>query len=370
MASLQPVSYLNVQVTEAVGSVIAARDISRSGAIIDDPAAYYVAVERASVPMGQLPLWIPVLDPIIADGVSTVNEMSLTTPGGTVYTVRLKLLKLPNAIITNPVNQPDRYTWVFDRLTLAAMKTAALAELAALAGLAVPPYISYDSTTVLETLYCYPFSEWNLGANFENLASCYKIGWDSLSIILWKGWSSTVTGPLPPPGVAPVSNRWLLNVFNDGTNFTGAPLANGEFAPPSPATTQLLGRQLFANSEIIECSTIEIHSSLPALPEYTDGIPYQTNTQNSSAPILTDMKPEFGNADPNGYQTLAIYNASGLGNARWIKLTGHSPITNFSLSIWWVDRLGIRRPLSVLYARCSVKLAFALKAIVENYKIN
>ncbi len=365
--SVQPVSYLNVQITEANGGLVAQRDISRSGSVLDMPADYYVGVERCMIPMGQLPLWCPVLEPGIEDGLTIVDKMSLKY-GGSSYETNLKLIKLPTAVIPGGpgVSRPERYTWVFDRETVALMKTNALVTLAAAAGLtaASAPYIAYNPVTQLETLYAYPMSVFNLGTNFENLATAAVLGFNSLSITLWRGWSATYNKELP----ANSPYAWMLNIVNDGTNYVGAPQANGDFDPPDPATTLMTYSQSWPNAEMVEISSIEIHSTLPSLPEYTDGVPINTNTQNTNAPILTDLYPDFSQ-DPNGYQTISIYNAAGLGGTRWIKLTGRSPITTFSISLWWVDRSGVRRPLPILYQRCSVKLAFAHRSIVENYKI-
>jgi len=284
-----------------------------------------------------------------------------------IFTVGMKLIKPAADVKTS--NYPARYTWVFDRETVAAMKTNALATLAGLAGLTSnpPPYITYSPTTQLETLYAYPMSLYNLGTSLENINTCALIGWNASAIDLWRGWPST---RVDPPEGPTKKFGWFMNVMTDGTNYLGAPQADGNINPPDQTTTLIAFPQSWPNNQMPCCSSIEIESTLPSLPEYTDAAPLDGVTvQNTNAPILTDLFIDFSQ-NGNGYQSTSIYTATGLAGTRWIKLTGKSPITTFSISLWWIDRAGVRRPLPILYERCSIKLAFAHKSIIENYILN
>ena len=102
------------------------------------------------------------------------------------------------------------------------------------------------------------------------------------------------------------------------------------------------------------------------IAEFTDAPDVATNTSAATAPIMTDFEPDFSQ-DANGYQTITIYNAEGLGGTRWIKLTGHDAITRLQMTLYWVDRTGFARELKVQQQRCSLKLAFAHRALVERW---
>ena len=357
---IDPVSYFNVQITDDIGSELASRDISRSGAIVNDPDNYYVGVTRASIPLGSLPLTIATLSPAAGDGLTTVYKMSFTY-GGTVYSAPLKLIKTASAVIPG-FGQPDGYTWIYSREDVAAMKSNCLAELATLAGIASPPpYVSYDASTQLETLSAYPLSLYDLGQNLENTAACVQIGYNREMMLWWRAYSTRIVPNAPDPAA-----YWQLNVRNNGLNWVGAPNASGALAPAAPATTLLQFVQGAPNGELITCSTIQVRSDLPMVQEFTDTPDALNNTSAATQSIMTDFEPDFSQ-DANGYQTLTIYNAMGLGGTRWIKMTGHSAVTRLTISLWWVDRTGKSRPLLVQQQRCSLKLAFAHRALVENW---
>jgi hypothetical protein len=379
MSSVPPSSilHLNVQLTEAIVDPLTLnqryvyRDVSRSGAILDSPIDYYVGVERLSVPLSSLPLYIAPMDPLATNGVDTLDYISIQH-NGTVVSAPVRLLKPANQIFIDPTQRPENYSWVYDRQTLAAMKNETIQRI--LDGSWIPGsiWLSYNSVTQLEVITCYPLSLWDQ-SDFNTVQTPANLYINRSSVNSWRGWSSTENTLNTT-----TANKlyYLINLRNDGTNFVPPNAAPGNFVPTPSSNVTLIATQVFPNTSLIACSTIEVHSTLPAMPEQTDSGVNLFSATNESSPIsrnentaiLTDLIPDF-TLNPNSYQDMSIYNGGGLGQIRWIKLTGRTPITQFSISIFWVDRDGIRHRLPVFDERCAVKLIFAHRNIIEQSTI-
>ena len=379
MSSVPPSSilHLNVQLTEAIVDPLTLnqryvyRDVSRSGAILDSPTDYYVGVERLSVPLSSLPLYIAPMDPLGVNGLDTLDYISIQY-NNAVVSAPVRLIKPLNQIIVAPTQRPENYSWVYDRQVLAAMKNDAIQR--ALAGsvalIGATAWLSYNAVTQLEIITCSPLSLWDQSSS--NTVVPANLWINRSSVNSWRGWSST-ENILNTTTVNQL--YYQINIRNDGTNFVPPNAAPGSFIPTTPVVS-LIATQVFPNTSLIACSTIEVHSTLPAMPEQTDSginIFSATNesspiSRNENVAILTDLIPDF-TLNPNSYQDMSIYNGGGLGQIRWIKLTGRTPITQFSISIFWVDRDGIRHRLPVFDERCALKLIFVHRNIIEQSTI-
>lgn len=376
MASIPAILYQNVELTNALesGPQVAYREVVRSGAILDTPSDYYVGVARAAVPCGLVPLAVGVMDPASANGLDLVDKLTLSYNATTVE-VPIRLLKQVEEVVTGlGGTQPDGYSFIQDRVVLAAMLTDALARATTALNALVPgllaaaPYVSFDAETQLNILTATPLSLFDLtGTETAGRANKVLIWFNRPGALQWQGFATAVPripfAATPPQG----PNMYgYLNLRNDGRDYLGAPNPSGSVLPTAPATTPLIVRAGYPNTAIVALQTIQIRTSLPSMPELTDTPPGVNSSLAASVSILTDLRPDSTQA-PNTYQMDSVYVESGLGQIRWIKLTGSAALTNFSISLWWVDHSGKARQLYVLNESISVKLCFARRSIIDNW---
>jgi len=378
MGSIPAVQYLNVEVisgSEAANleQSFAFRSVSRSGAIVDVPEDYYVGVERAEIPLWTVPLAIGEPDPAGINGLDLVDKLTLSY-NAFVATVPIRMLKQATEVNTS-YPQPDGYWFIYDRVTLAAMLTDALARataaLNALAGPTIPtaPLDSFDAGTQLNTLTVFPLNLWDLtGTEAAGRAGKVLLWVNQVGSLMWQGFA--MVSPVPaflatPPQTA---DMWAyINIRNDGRNYVGAPNSTGSVLPPAPPATALVFSAGYPNTGISALEAIQIRSSLPSVPEFTDTAPGGPRyNPASNVSILTDLKPDSTIA-PETFQSRSIYNGGGFGQIRWLKLTGRNSITTFDMSLWWVDRLGRARRLQCLNQPAQVKICFARRSIIDNY---
>ena len=376
MASIPAILYQNVELTNALQTEpqVAYREVVRSGAILDTPSDYYVGVARAAVPCGLIPLAVAVMDPLATNGLDLVDRLTLSYNATTVE-VPIRLLKQAEEIILGPGGtQPDGYSFVQDRIMLAAMLTDALERATVALNVAVPgtlanaPYVSFDAETQLNTITATPVSLFDLtGTETAGRANKVLIWFNRSGALQWQGFATAV--PKIPFAATPLQGPNMygyLNLRNDGRNYLSAPNPSGSVSPTAPTTTPLVVRAGYPNTAIVALQTIQIRSSLPSMPELTDTPPGVNSSLAASVSILTDLRPDSTQV-PNTYQMDSVYVESGLGQIRWMKLTGAAPLTNFSISLWWVDLSGKARQLYVLNEPISVKLCFARRSIIDNW---
>lgn len=341
------------------------RDVIRSGAIIDNPSDYYCGIERLTIPLGEIPLFIALMDPVNANGLDTQYVVSICAgPGGAVQgSAPVRLVKTPSQTVPGwqPGFLPNNYNWVYSRATLAFMLTDALARAATAGGITPAPYISYDSTTKLNTLFMYPMADWDQVISITN----HTIYFNQLAANLFAGFTNSYDSQ-----ISTTQFGYVLAACN-GINYLPAagiqvPNANGNLYP---AATNVLFfvKEVNPNLDIITLSSIELHSSLPAYQEYTDGSGFQDNTAvKASTPLLSDLLPDF-TANADSYNQPSIYQSPGLGQMRWIQLSGKQPLSNFTLGLWWVDRDGNTRPLRAFDQSSAAKICLAHKSLIESF---
>ncbi len=339
--------------------------ISRSGAVVDKCNDYYVSVFRLAFSTdNSVPLWIPRMVAPSIDGLSLENTITLrATVGGIVYRGRasMKLQIQPSQIVLH-ANQPqDSYAFVWNTaLFVSIFNDCLLRSYAALIAAGAPlnpleePSISYNGTGLF-TWNAYPYSLW---------AEPWAVGADRVEIFLNQESSSMMNGWLlllvTPPGQPDLVNGEDVRVrlVGNGANYSPPPAgAQTSPFPTNPATSSI--QMLQSNRTVFPgISTIRLVSTLPCAAEFVPGL----GGADASA-ILTDFRP-----DPSDLGSeVSIYNAS-FGDARWIRLTGPQPLTQFTLRLETVDWQGRVRPLVLagLGQEASVKLCFAPLRMIDH----
>jgi hypothetical protein len=324
--------------------------------------------------MNEVPLAVGIMDPLGINGLDLVDKLTLTF-GNNVATVPVRLLKQIEEVNT-VYPQPDGYAFIWTREALAEILTDALQRATVALNILVPgliaqaPYVSFNASSQLNTLTVFPLSLWDLtGTETIGRAAVVMLWLNQPATLQWYGFDYVAPRvPFvanPPQNIATMVS--YINIKNDGLNYVGAPNPSGSIAPVAPATTVMHLEQGYPNTGIIACQTIQIRSSLPILPEFTDKIPNTigANPAGSTA-ILTDLRPD-STTSPNTFRMQSTYVESGLGQIRWLKLTGKVPITTFNIAIYWTDLFQTARILQVFNQSCTIKLAFARRSLIDNW---
>ena len=116
-------------------------------------------------------------------------------------------------------------------------------------------------------------------------------------------------------------------------------------------------------SNLTAVQSIILVSDLSIRPENVDNPNLSSNTTSLSVAILTDF---FGdNQQPGNLTSPIIYNSPTIETGRKINLQSPSPLTQFTISAYWLDAAGNQFPLYATdYSRpSSVKLAFIKKKL-------
>lgn len=371
MADDPLISYLDVQLAASgladndIGNA-ADREVSRAMPILSRCDDYFVAISRLSVPLNSIPLTIARLDPLGTNGLDCRDKITLSYNTFTA-TVPVRLQLQPEEINTQ-YPQPDGYWFIWDRGTVAAMLTEALARattaLNIAAGsviLATPPYVSFDPTTGLNSITCTPSTLFDLSTTRTNKVMVWT---NQAGALWWLGFDAV--GPLAPLPVQATHMWWYLSIRSNGANSLGGRNPTGAIAPATPSGP-LVFAQNYCNTCMLCLQTVQIRSNLPVCSELVDKIPGSAGSSSSAiVNVLTDIIPS-STAEPATFQTTALYVESGLGQMRWLKLNGDMPLSTFNVSLWWTDRLGVARPVLIQNEQCSLKLCFAHKSIIANY---
>ena len=343
------------------------RNIVRSGAILSKQDEYYVGVERMIIPLQTLPLFVFQPSPdAMMDGISTTCSLTATYNG---FTVTVPLQIIPSTVFTVPVQQPFNYWYIYDRNTLAQIKTNALTALCNVlnASFRVPalgqfPYITYNPQSQLERFYGFPLGLYDLTYGTVDVVQFWFNG---VSLNLWGGWPTIA--PNPP---LPVQNQQMaayINLLNDGTNSIVGPNPLGGQLPVAYPAILFEFTQSNVNNQLYSPQTIELRTNLSVIGEFSNRVPIPNEpvSSNDVLPILTDFQLDLASS-PQRFRDPAVFNAGGLGNIRWCRLTSNAPLTNLLISVWWVDSFGDARQLFVINQLCSIKLAFVRRDLLEN----
>lgn len=359
--------YLNTAVGEyitrrTVKPSEASVEVSRSGAIVNRPQEYAVAVFRTVVPY-QTPTWIPELDLSAADGLTTPYSISLRADvSGTVYRGRafLQLIKRPSEVKIYTGQQPhDGYTYVWDinevvQILNDAMQRAYDALLAAGAPLdpAEAPFFSWVQGSVDRIrVSAYPYSLWET-KDIGSTADRAEIFFNEPGEFLVSGWPyRTMRNDHQVPD--PNGEDNLLLLWGNGDNFLpgtgGSGNAQTGIEPATPSQASIFLEQSEA-SPLPTIDRVILTTSLPIIPEATG------SAGAGRDQVLTDFAP-----DPTVRgKHLQIFNAS-FGDARWHSLSGTGAISTFRLSFQlrqWND-IVVNDKIYWKGGAPSVKLCFA-----------
>jgi hypothetical protein len=374
------------------------RAVSRSGAILEKPSDWCVAVARATFP-SNIWMWQPTLllgqtdsPPLI-----TTYQVSLSYNG--VYSDPAPLL-LIRADLFSPVppvpltSQPATpYAAVYDPITIQQMNNNALkiafADLVTKCGGTIgsfspqpqAPYFTYDTASGAYTLNCFPLVAYDRAQSGESIRVYYSATYAAFLA----GFRYEITNLLPTSSVSTsyrdvelvlesVGNNWLDSDAGPPTSWLAPP---GDITSVStardPATALLQVRQHWPSYWAFSAmSSISITSSLPTIAETTDP-PLQDigATANQTSAILTDFVPDYTVA-PGAFQQPLVYNTgSTIPGARFVELVGGAPLTNFVISCNWTDSLGVSRPLIALNnsQSASIKLVFVRKDYLRTHSV-
>jgi hypothetical protein len=102
--------------------------------------------------------------------------------------------------------------------------------------------------------------------------------------------------------------------------------------------------------------------SIPIKAEYLNISSNVNVTNNNFLPILTDFVP----SNPNGYEfrTGIVYYPTA--EYRMTDLWGDSPLSTIDLQVYWIDVIGILRPLYFpVNSECTIKILFRKKTLVN-----
>ena len=350
-------------------------NVNRAGTIVANPSDYYVSVTRLIVSTQRIPLWQPTLNTTSPnnDGYNTVYSVNLEYKGITSGQVYLRVINDDRTVSppTPPVNSQvfngwgDVYSYdVITTMINIAIKTA-YDKLITYFGSDIdpnPPYMTWNATTQFFTMNCFPLSQYdqNTGDDvvrmyFNTEFKPFLLGWQ---LITETNNANTTSGL-----------DVLLVLSNNGINYT--PQNNPpSFVPDDPTTTVLqMSQDISAPWCYVALNKILVITSLPiAYPCLTD-LPLNLIGQafnNQTSPILIDYLVNYSAGGASSFQQPISYSATSDIYTSPIKLGGTSPITSFSIGIYYQNLAGNVFPLQTIGLRnSSIKLTFTHKSIIE-----
>jgi len=353
--------------------------INRTSPILANGDEYYVSVAKLTLSTSfSIPLWQPTLNTTagLNDGYNTIYSLSLTylTYASTQVFIRLIPYNSTVQIPTLPLlSQPsgENYGWnnVYSYSTISHMLNRALQNAYGqliTQGAPIPsanPYFTWDPTTELFSLNTFPITLWDHHTNpnpiqlyFNNEYQPYLTGW------LFTQITTAVN--------TPTGRDCALWVSNQGNNFQPQNIPPS-FDPIDPANTALIQTQDFKAYWTFQAlSSIQVVASLPfQTPELTSLPLNLTNiaNNNQTSAILTDFSVDYSLGGASSFNQPITYTPTSIINSRPIKLSGKSAITNFNVSIHWVNLQGYVSPIQTIGIRnVGIKLAFVKNRIVEN----
>jgi hypothetical protein len=352
--------------------------VNRAGVILSNPQDYYVSVTRMIICTNRIPLWQPQLntDSPYNDGYNTIYSVYLTYQGFNSGQVFLRVINDDETVLppTAPVTSQPINGWgnVFSYDTIAQMVNTAITTayntLAISAGGILPPnppYMTWNPTTELFSMNCFPMSFYDQSSGndvvniyFNNCYRPYLLGW---AINILSNSTSTPNG-----------QDVLLVIKNNGNNYTPQP-SPPEYEAPNPATVMIqMSQDITAPWCFLALSKIQVITTLPlAYPTLSD-LPLNlvgSAFNNQVTPILMDFLVNYSQGGASSFQQPISYSATSDLYSSPVKMGGSSPITNFAIGIFWQNLQGYSIPLQTWGLRnCSLKLTFTHKDIIENQK--
>mgnify|MGYP000123789868 CR=1 FL=1 len=372
------VTYLNVVIRgeEPSGTAKATpaqQEISRSGTIVGDTDQYYVSVNRlrfvVNIPIAYPPLKFP---DFTADGLTTDWSLTIryTNPSNTITFGRayIKLQKPASLVRTGLTTVPlDNYA-SFGSLTewrdaLNEALAATNADCRAASDASYPAFDPFFSILEPGTgklkLTVNPYDTWDSAATgggqldlFCNWAAEPAFG----------GWDLTQARPDGSP-LSPEGADFQFIIKSDGYNYEPANAAGAESLVPTTSPATLIINQTSPCFTMPGITRISILSSMSVIPEF---VPSRSGPDNSSEKVLTDFSPDLSQVTLGDNRTTFIYN-SAIGDTRWLRMSGGTSLSNFSVRVVTEDWQGNVRPflLKNVSESVAMKLCFAPLNVVE-----
>jgi hypothetical protein len=353
--------------------------VNRSQPILEDPENYYVSVAKLVLSTSfSIPLWQPILNTTagLNDGYNTIYSLSLRYGAFSSSQTYLRIIQDDDTIpipVLPLTAQPSgaNYGWgnVYSYFTICNMLNTAIAtayaELFTLVPTldALPPYYTWDTSTELFSLNCYPMTQYDSSVTtnvvliyFNNEFQPFLTGWTF----------SRLTNNVNTPN----GQDCELIIQNQSNNWLPQASPPTQY-PTSPSTTLLKMVQDFpAPFAFVALSSLQVLASLPFQTAELTSLPLALNgvaNNNLTSLILTDFSVDYSSGGAGAFQQPIIYTPTSVINSRPIKLTGHNPVTQFGIQINWVNLAGVVSPLQSIGVRnMSIKLAFIKNEIVEN----
>jgi hypothetical protein len=351
--------------------------VNRSSPIIANPSEYFVSVTRLIIATQRIPLWQPQLNVTSPynNGLNTIYGVNLQYNGISSGQVYMQIINDDATISppTVPLTAQPTNGWgnVYSYITITQMINTAIAtaysQLIANLGGGYdldpnPPYMTWDETTQLFTMNCFPLSQYDQSTGdtvvdiyFNTEYKPFLLGW---GLYTETNNTNTATG-----------QDVLLIIQNNGNNYT--PQSSPPTFTPSDPTLVMLQMVQDISSPwcFVALSKILVLSSLPiAYPTLTD-LPLDlanTATNNQSSPLLIDYIVNYSSGGASSFQQPISYSATSDLFSSPIKLGGSQPISSFNISIFWQNLQGNIYPLQTIGLRnSSVKLTFVHRSIIE-----
>jgi len=351
--------------------------VNRSSPILSNPSEYFVSITRLLVATQRIPLWQPQLNTTSPNnnGLNTIYSVNLVYDGISSGQVYMQVINSdatvsppPASVTTQPTNgwgDVFSYTIITQMVNtaLATAYTQLKTNLGAGYDLdANPPYMTWDDTTALFTMNCYPLSQYDQSTGsdvvsiyFNTEYKPFLLGW-----LLYTETNSTNTT---------TGQDVLLTLRNDGNNYTPQE-SPPVFTPPDPTTVMLqMVQDISSPWCFVALNKILVTSSLPiAYPTLTD-LPLglaNLATNNQSSPLLIDYLVNYSSGGASAFQQPISYSATSDLFSAPIKLGGTQPLSSFNIGVFWQNLQGDVFPLETIGLRnSSLKLTFVHKSIIE-----
>lgn len=389
------VFYINANLASTTGDPAPlAKTLSFNSPVIPAQGAYVVGVSRLTLPLYNVPMWIPTLK-LGGDGFDTIYAITFVQNDATSGPVFLRLNPYDTQQtppVTPLVEQPGTsWAYVMDVAAIVDMlneaSATALDRLKADGG-DVPEGMAavwgWNASTQLFTLSLSPFDSW---ASFQFQTPTAIYFGASFAPYL-AGWQTAVDNSLPSRSEAndyldirlvvtqQAASAGAYDTPTDPSTSAWLPLpglsasVEGPFVPRNPSAAVFTITQQYPATYVFNAlSTIQILATgITTVPEIVQ--PELSEGDSSSIPqsaissILTDFAPDLSAAG-NNTATIVYNAASQIPGMRFIELLGGAPLQTITLSAVWTDQHGAIRPLySARESQAAhIKLCFAPRVL-------
>lgn len=379
------VQYLNDEITFPVVNTIAESKqrvqkpllqsfISRSGRIVEQASDYFVAVIRLAISL-TVPIFMPEMKLPSTDGVTTLLTVSMVqwdaTNGLTISDPVALKLQIPESQRQTFATQSEASMYaVFnhpDELCASVNEAIdtiiASGQLSDSSTLPFNPEMIYTPESKLFSFNVYPHDPFVLPVYTTTIAEPDGIP-AGLELPKFSIWFNHCAYPLMKGFNTFHVSKDSYTPSQQGLDYClrFTPNEDARINKPLFATGSFFGYKLKQDTPTV-LPTLETIRVLTDLPSVGEIIPSTDDVE--TAGILTDFKLDNSLI---GSSTTLYYNAS-LGDARYIKLTGTSPIQAITYRVEAIDtygqvhRIRLQGPGDFF----SIKMAFVENSLVENF---